>query len=494
MSSGGIVDQVITDLGGESITEGTLMELRKNVGDAVAKDEVLAVIETDKVTIEIKATESGVIKELLAKADDNVEKGQLLAKIEVGAAPAGGAAASAPASAPAATPSTGAIIEQTIEDFGGESITEGTIMEWRKQVGDFAAKGDILAVIETDKVTIEVKAEVSGTIKEILAAADETVEKGAKLVKIQEGGSPGGAAPAASAPAAAPAAAAPAAAASHAAPLTGLRATFARLAAQRLGLPMPGEAPAAAGKSVSAPAATGAEGRQERKVPISFVRQRVMQRLKETQNTAALLSTFQEIDMTAAMTLRSKYKDSFVKLHGSQLGMLSMITKASCLALSEVPGVNAVIDDSKAETVWRDYVDISVPIPSPRGIISCTLRDAQDMSIRDLEHEIAGLTEKASRDELAVEDVSAPTFGIVDGGIAGSMLGTGMINFPQSASMGTNAITKRPVAVGGKVEARPVMYVSLTYDHRLIDGREAVTFLCSVRDKLEDPARMLLDL
>lgn len=491
------MDQVITDLGGESITEGTLMELRKNVGDAVAKDEVLAVIETDKVTIEIKATESGVIKELLAKADDNVEKGQLLAKIEVGAAPGGGAAASAPASAPAGTPSTGAIIEQTIEDFGGESITEGTIMEWRKQVGDFAAKGDILAVIETDKVTIEVKAEVSGTIKEILAAADETVEKGAKLVKIQEGGSPGGAAPAASAPAAAPAAAAPAAAASHAAPLTGLRATFARIAAQRLGLPMPGEAPApaaAAGKSVSAPAATGAEGRQERRVPISFVRQRVMQRLKETQNTAALLSTFQEIDMTAAITLRSKYKDSFVKLHGSQLGMLSMITKASCLALSEVPGVNSMIDDSKKETVWRDYVDMSVPIPSPRGIISCTLRDAQDMSIRDLEHEIAGLTEKAGRDELAVDDVSVPTFGIVDGGIAGSMLGTGMINYPQSASMGTNAITKRAVAVGGKVVARPVMYVSLTYDHRLIDGREAVTFLCSVRDKLEDPARMLLDL
>jgi len=229
-------------------------------------------------------------------------------------------------------------------------------------------------------------------------------------------------------------------------------------------------------------------------VPISFVRQRVMQRLKETQNTAALLSTFQEIDMTAAITLRSKYKDSFVKLHGSQLGMLSMITKASCLALSEVPGVNSMIDDSKKETVWRDYVDMSVPIPSPRGIISCTLRDAQDMSIRDLEHEIAGLTEKAGRDELAVDDVSVPTFGIVDGGIAGSMLGTGMINYPQSASMGTNAITKRAVAVGGKVVARPVMYVSLTYDHRLIDGREAVTFLCSVRDKLEDPARMLLDL
>eukprot|EP00930_Biecheleria_cincta_P095095 TRINITY_DN87118_c0_g1_i1.p1 TRINITY_DN87118_c0_g1~~TRINITY_DN87118_c0_g1_i1.p1 ORF type:complete len:580 (+),score=136.56 TRINITY_DN87118_c0_g1_i1:43-1740(+) len=500
-STGQIVDQVLSDLGGESITEGTLMEMKKKVGEAVAKDEVIATIETDKVTIEVKAIESGVLKEVFAKVDDNVEKGQVLAKIEVGAAgaaPAGAPASAARPAAAAAAP-TGKIVEQSIEDFGGESITEGTIMEWKKQVGDFAQKGDLLAVIETDKVTIEVKAEVSGTIREILAKADETVQKGAKLVKIQEGGAPAGGA----SPAAVPAAAAPTAPVAEHSDLHGLRLTFARLAAKRLGLPVPGEAAAPAPKAAAAPGKVASsqpqpvsvgEGKIERRVPLSFVRKRVVSRLKETQNTAALLSTFQEIDMTEAIALRTRYKDSFLKLHGSQLGLLSMITKASCLALAEVPGVNAVIDDATKETVWRDYMDISIPIPSPRGVISCTIRDAQNMSIRDLEHEIAGFADRARSDSLAVSDISDPTFGIVDAGISGGMLGTGMINFPQSAAMGTNAIKQRPAAIGGKVVARPFMYVSLTYDHRLVDGREAVTFLCSVRDKLQDPARMLLDL
>lgn len=498
-SSGQIVDQVLTDLGGESITEGTVMELKKKVGDAVAKDEIIATIETDKVTIEIKAIESGIIKELLAKVDDNVEKGQVFAKIEAGAAPTGAtAAAKAPAAASTPAPATGKVVEQTIEEFGGESITEGTVMEWRKNVGDFAEKGEVIAAIETDKVTIDVKAEVSGIIQEIFAKVDSTVEKGAKLVKIQEGGAPaGGAAPA---PASAPAAAT-AAPAEDIGSLTGLRATFAQLSAKRMGLPVPGHgAPAVAaasspGKMAPAPKATVVgEGKTETRVPLSFVRKRVHQRLKDTQNTAALLSTFNEVDMTAALSLREKYKDSFMKLHGSQLGMLSLITKASCLALAEVPGVNALIDDGSNEIIWRDYTDVSIPIPSPRGIISCTLRDAQNMSIRDMEHEIAGLAEKAHKDELSVDDLSASTFGIVDAGISGGMLGTGMINYPQSASMGTNAIKKMARVVNGKVVARPVMYVSLTYDHRLVDGREAVTFLCSVRDKLEDPARMLLDL
>lgn len=277
---------------------------------------------------------------------------------------------------------------------------------------------------------------------------------------------------------------------------SGLRTTFARLAAERLGVPeaaQPAPAPPASVGTAPVVVSVG-EGCTERRVPVSFVRQRVMKRLKETQNTAALLSTFQEVDMTAALRLRSKYKDMFQKLHGPQLGMLSLIVKASCLTINEVPGVNAIIDDGTKETVWRDYVDISIPIPSPRGIIACTLRDAQSMSIRDMEHEIAGLTDRAARDELCVEDLSQSTFGIVDAGIAGGMLGTGIINFPQSASMGTNAVKRRVTVVDGKVEARPIMFTSLTYDHRLVDGREAVTFLCNVRDKLQDPARMLLDL
>lgn len=502
-SAGQVFDQIITDFGGESITEGTLVEWRKKVGDAVTKGEVIGVIETDKVTIEIKAGESGVIKDVLVKADDTIGKGALLAKIDVGASPTGTSTVTSAPSSSTSQSSLGPVIEQVVNDFGGESITEGTLMEWRKKEGEFVQKGDILCVIETDKVTIEVKAQESGTITECLIKADETVAKGAKIVKIQTGGEPyakvEGAKPASAAPAS-----------NNSSPsrheeLTGIRATFARLAAERLGLPQaakaaPSTPSTTAPKSTSAPkAATPAaivvgKGRTERRVPISFVRQRVMQRLKDTQNTAALLTTFQEADLTAVLTLRSKYKELFEKTHGTSFGLLSFFAKASSLALKEVPGVNAAIDDGTSETIYKDYSDISVPIPSPRGPISCILRNVESKSVRQLEHQIAEFSLKARKDQLTVEDLGESTFGIVDSGISGGMLGTSILNPPQSAILGTNAITKRPYAVNGKVEARPIMYLSLTYDHRLVDGREAVTFLCSVRDKLEDPSRMLLDL
>jgi len=224
------------------------------------------------------------------------------------------------------------------------------------------------------------------------------------------------------------------------------------------------------------------------------LRKRVVQRLKDTQGTAALLTTFQEADMTAALEMCKKYKDSFQKSHGSQLGYLSVFAKASSNALMETPGVNAVIDDGAKEIVYRDYVDISIPIPSPRGPVSCVLRGVESMSILDIERAITGFVEKAAKDEVSVEDMSGATFGITDTGVAGGMMGTAIINPPQSAVMGTNAVTPRPTVVNGKVVAKPMMYLALTYDHRLIDGREAVTFLCSVRDKMEDPTRMLLEL
>lgn len=198
--------------------------------------------------------------------------------------------------------------------------------------------------------------------------------------------------------------------------------------------------------------------------------------------------------MSAALGIRSKYQESFAKKHGVDLGLLSLFAKATASALEEVPGVNGVIDDEKKETVYRDNANISLPIPTPRGPISCVIPCVSTMSIVDIECAIQGLRAKALKDELAVEDMMGATFGIVDAGVSGGMMGTGMINPPQSAVLGTNAVTKRAVAVGGKVVARPVMYLSLTYDHRLIDGREAVTFLCAVRDKMEDPSRLLLDL
>lgn len=224
------------------------------------------------------------------------------------------------------------------------------------------------------------------------------------------------------------------------------------------------------------------------------MRQRIAQQLKDTQNVSALLTTFQEADMTALVELQAKYKDSFQKTHGIPLGFLSVFVRASCSAVQELPAVNAVIDDASGEIVYRDYVNVSVPIPSPRGVVSCVLHGAQAMSIQGLERSIAGLTEKARRDEVSMDDMIGSTFGVVDAGIAGGMLGTGITGPQQSAVLGTNVVKRRAAVVGGKVVARPIMYLSLTYDHRLVDGREAVTFLCAVRDKVEDPSRLLLDL
>jgi len=227
---------------------------------------------------------------------------------------------------------------------------------------------------------------------------------------------------------------------------------------------------------------------------MSRMRQRVVQRLKETQDTAALLTTFQEADMSAILQVRSKYKDLFPKTHGVPFGLLSCFVKASAGALMEIPGVNAVIDDGKKEVVYRDHVDISVPIPSPRGPVACVVHGAESMSIKDVELTLASFAEKARTDQVATEDMVGATFGINDAGIAGGMLGTSIINPPCSAVLGTNEVKNRAAFVDGKIVARPMMYLSLTYDHRLVDGREAVTFLCAVRDKMEDPTRMLLDL
>lgn len=385
-----------------------------------------------------------------------------------------------------------------VTDLGGESITDGALGEWNVKVGDFVRKGQVVVVIETDKVAVDVVAEVDGVVKEIHAQEEDTVEVGHKLATIEPGEAPAGAAPATEAAAGSVAAdAGPAKPDNHGAPLTGLRLTFARLRAKRLGLPDPlggdTKSETTDGPAVSdvgaIPEASGIEGRFEHRVPISRMRNFIMSEMKQTRDTAALLSTFQEMDMSAVQALEDKYKDLFQKTHESSFSYLSMIVKASAQALMEEPGVNAVIDDKEA--VYRDYVDIAVPIHSPRGVVSCVLRDVQSMSVLDIERGIADLTAKAAQDELTIEDVSPCTFAIRDDH---GMLGTGLISHPTSASMGINAISLRPVAVGKKVEARPVMFTSLTYDHRQIDGREAVTFLASVRNKIEDPARMLMGL
>jgi len=385
-------------------------------------------------------------------------------------------------------------VDVNIASLGGESISEGTLMEWKKSVGEAVAKDEVIALIETDKVTIDVNAPVAGTITEILAEVDATVKVGDLVAKIAAG--EGAAAAAAPKPAAAaPAASAPVAGDDHS-----LTANLAARAAERDGKTPAPAAPAAAPAAKPAEKAPEAApvkefgARTERREKMSRMRLRIAQRLKEAQDTTAMLTTFQECDMTGAMAFRKEYKDEFEKVHGLRFGFMSIFTKACALALQEVPAINGVIDDAAKQIVYRDYVDISIAVASPRGLVVPVLRNAEGMTLKDIEAGIAELAKKAKNDTITPDDMAGGTFTISNGGVFGSLFGTPIINPPQTAILGMHAIKDMPRAVGGQVLIRPIMYLALTYDHRLVDGREAVTFLVSVKNKVEDPRRMLLGL
>jgi len=358
-------------------------------------------------------------------------------------------------------------IEIKTPEFGAESITEGTLMEWQKKVGEFCAKGEILAVIETDKVSVEVKAEENGTLTEICVDADATVEVGQKLAVM----SPGGEAPPKEAAPAAPAAA----------PATPAAA------------PTPTPAPKPAPKPAAAAAPAAVSG--ERRVKMTRMRQAIAKRLKDAQDTSCMLTTFQEVDMGPVMELRKTYKDLFEQTHGVRLGFMSAFVKASSFALQQIPTVNAVIDDASQEVIYREYVDISVAVASPRGLVVPVLRNVENMSIFKVEAGIAELAQKAKKEELSLDDMSGGTFTISNGGVFGSMLGTPIINPPQSAILGMHATKQRPVVMkNGEIAARPIMYLALTYDNRLVDLREASAFLHTVKEQIEDPRRLLLQI
>ena len=350
----------------------------------------------------------------------------------------------------------------------GDSISEGTLIDWKIKEGDSVAVDDLLCEIETDKVSIPIRSPVSGKISKILVTDGTTVKVGQHLVDVEAG-----AAGVKAAPAPAPSSATPAPAAAPAAP--------------KVEAPKPAAAPAAAPKPspvAPAPAAPAhvvsfSADRTERRVKMTRMRARIAERLKESQNTAAMLTTFNEIDMSAAMELRSRFKDEFEKKHKVKLGFMSLFVKAATAALQAEPAVNAVIDGG--DIVYRDYTDISVAVASPTGLVVPVLRNTHLMSLADIERSIAAYGQKAKDGSLALEDMAGGTFTISNGGVFGSMFGTPIINPPQSAILGMHAIKDRAVVVNGKVEARPVMYVALTYDHRLIDGREAVTFLKKIK-------------
>ncbi|XP_061099978.1 dihydrolipoyllysine-residue succinyltransferase component of 2-oxoglutarate dehydrogenase complex, mitochondrial-like [Conger conger] len=380
-----------------------------------------------------------------------------------------------------------------------ESVSEGDV-RWEKAVGDTVAEDEVVCEIETDKTSVQVPSPAAGVIEALLVPDGERVEGGTPLFKLRKGAGapkpadvPEPSVPKEEAPAAAPPPPPP--------PSTP---TPSPIPASLPPVPpVPGHAsdakPVSAVKPTPAPAPPASQAaakgtRSESRVKMNRMRLRIAQRLKEAQNTCAMLTTFNEIDMSNIQEMRTLHKEAFLKKHGLKLGFMSAFVKAAAHALSEQPAVNAVIDDTTKEIVYREYVDISVAVATPKGLVVPVIRGVETMNFADIERTISELGEKARKNELAVEDMDGGTFTISNGGVFGSMFGTPIINPPQSAILGMHGIFERPVAIGGKVEIRPMMYVALTYDHRLIDGREAVTFLRKIKSAVEDPRVLLLDM
>ncbi|MEC8318821.1 MAG: 2-oxoglutarate dehydrogenase complex dihydrolipoyllysine-residue succinyltransferase [Pseudomonadota bacterium] len=406
----------------------------------------------------------------------------------------------------------------------GESVTEATVAKWIRQAGEGVAADEPLVELETDKVTLEVNAPAAGTLAEITIAEGATVEVGALLGVIAEGAAP--AVTAAATPAAATATPAPAAEAAPAPPPAAAPAAAfdkplspavrrlveennldpARIAASGkdgrlvkadvLAAIAAGTAKAAAA-STSTPAASApppprADDPREERVRMSRLRQAIARRLKEAQNTAAMLTTFNEVDMGAVMALRNEYKAEFEKKHGVRLGFMSFFAKAAIAALKELPAVNAEIHGD--EVIYKNYYDIGVAVGTPQGLVVPVVRDADQLSFAGIEKTIGELGLKARDGKLTLADMSGGTFTISNGGVYGSLMSTPILNPPQSGILGMHKTQMRPMAVGDKVEIRPMMYLALSYDHRIIDGREAVTFLVRVKEAIEDPRRLLLDM
>jgi 2-oxoglutarate dehydrogenase E2 component (dihydrolipoamide succinyltransferase) len=422
---------------GESITEATLGGWLKQPGEAVAVDEPIASLETDKVAIEVPSPVAGTMGEQRFKVGDTVAVGAVIATIEDGGAPAKN---EPPKSTPVNPPGAGQNIEIKEEEADGEDGPHLTLSPAVRRI-----------VLEHHLDPSKIK----GTGKDGRLTKDD-------VLAAAEGHKP--------APSNVEGTEAPA--------------------------PAPPSAPAKAGAQTPAkdwvPASAGTQGRREERVRMTRLRQTVARRLKEAQNTAALLTTFNDVDMSAVMAARAKYKDLFEKKHGIRLGFMGFFVKAAVLAARDVPAVNASIEGE--EIVYHHYVDVSVAVSAPNGLVVPVIRDAQDLGFADIEKTIADFGKRAKEGSLTMADMEGGTFTISNGGVFGSLLSTPIINPPQSAVLGMHRIEERPVVKDGQIVARPMMYLALSYDHRLIDGREAVTFLVRMKEALEDPTRLLIDL
>lgn len=501
---------ILTPSLGESVTEATIAKWTKKVGDAVKKDELLVELETDKVSLEVVAPANGVLADIKAAEGDTVVPGTVLGVVSEGAAAAAPAApkAAAPKGEAKAAPAAAASAIDITVPVMGESVAEGSMGKWLKKSGEAVKKDELLVEIETDKVAVEVSAPADGVLT---IAADEgaTVTPGQKIGSVS--GSGAGAAPAA---APAPAAAAPANTGS--AQVSGAKNDALSPAVQRVvaennldpkaiaatgpkgnitkgdAIAAIGQASAPAPVAAAAPAAPRALAPREERVKMTRLRQTIARRLKESQNTAAQLTTFNEVDMTNIMALRAQYKDAFEKRHGVKLGFMSFFTKAVVAALHEIPAVNAEIDGT--DIIYKNHYDIGVAVGTDKGLVVPVLRDADTLTLAGIEKGIAALGKAARDGALTMDQMQGGTFTITNGGTYGSLMSTPILNAPQSGILGMHNIVQRPMAVNGEVKIRPMMYLALSYDHRIVDGKEAVTFLVRVKELLEDPQRALLDL
>lgn len=401
----------------------------------------------------------------------------------------------------------------------GESVTEATIGKWFKKVGDAVAVDEPLVELETDKVTVEVPAAAAGVLAEIVAKEGDTVEVNALLGQISGDGAAAAAAPAAKKEEAKPAAAAPAAAAPAASASSGPAMQPAPAASKLLaennlsadqvegsgkrGQVLKGDvldaiakgvsaAPAAAAPAAARPASPADDASREERVKMTRLRQTIAKRLKDAQNTAAMLTTYNEVDMSAVMELRTKYKDIFEKKHGVKLGFMGFFTKAVTHALKEIPAVNAEIDGT--DIIYKNFAHVGMAVGTDKGLVVPVIRDADSMSIAEIEKELGRLAKAARDGSLSMADMQGGTFTITNGGVYGSLMSSPILNAPQSGILGMHKIQDRPVVVGGQIVIRPMMYLALSYDHRIVDGKEAVTFLVRVKESLEDPERLVLDL
>ncbi|MEX1115396.1 MAG: dihydrolipoyllysine-residue succinyltransferase [Akkermansiaceae bacterium] len=472
---------------GESITSANVARWHKKNGDPVQKGEVLVTLETDKVSNELEAAENGTL-EILVGEGEEVGIGTLIARISGGVAPAAApaipvpqaaaATPAAPAPTPTATPAaaSGGLIELKVP-AAGESITSANVAKWRKNTGEQVIQGEVLVTLETDKVSNELEAPASGRLK-IITPEGEEVAIGAIIATIDTSVSSE-----AAAPAVAPPAPAAATAATVSAPV-----------------PAPVAAPAAAAKpDFTAPAApvervaatVVSDGRTSRK-KMSMLRRKIATHLVNAQQTAAILTTFNEVDMTSVMDLRKQVQEEFMKKHGVKLGFMSFFIKAVTQALKDVPSINGRIDGT--DIIENHFYDIGVAIGTEKGLVVPVLRDADQKSFAQIEQDILDYAKKAKDGKITIEDLSGGVFTISNGGTYGSLLSTPILNPPQSGILGMHTIQQRPVALNGQVVIRPMMYLALSYDHRLVDGKEAVTFLIRIKDCLESPTRLLLEM